>query len=338
MDIKKLEEYLYTETESEKWHLSHPGKLSHFYDTLEKRTHNDKEYYYFDFKNTLKTELCGIVRESRYTFIPPHFHKDMELNYIYHGECTFIINGKEILMKQGDLCILDSNVVHSAISLKKTDDIVINIVFRKSFFDYVFLNRMSNQGIVSSFLLDAISRNQAHDRYILFHTAEYSRIHSLIQFLLCEYFAPGNCYHELMRLYSAALFTELSNTSYHSLDKNTVQNKLLPILKYIETNYNTCTLSETAEYFGYNANYLSNYLKKETGKSFVQIKTTQQITESSALLTMSDLSINEIAAQTGFSNITHFYKKFEETYHMTPGEYRNSAKIFSGSKEDLTLH
>lgn len=322
MTIQELEEFLYEDTASEKWHLSHPGKLSRFYDSLEKRLYNHKEYYYFDFKNTLKTEMCGIVRESRYTVIPPHFHKDMELNYIYHGECTFIVNGKEITMKQGDVCILDSNVVHSAVSYKKRDDIVINMVFQKSFFDYVFLNRMANQGIVSSFLLNAIYKDQAHNRYILFHTTENPRVHSLIQFLLCEYYARGNCYHELMRLYSAALFTELGNTTCQSLDNNPSQSKLLPILKYMESNYSTCTLSGTAGYFGYNKNYLSNYLKKETGKSFIQIKTAQQMVEGCALLTNTDLSVNEIAAQVGCSNITYFYKKFMEAYHMTPGEYR----------------
>lgn len=326
MDILELEEFLYKETESEKWHLSHPGKLSRFYDTLEKRLYDHKEYYYFDFKNTLKTEMYGIVRESRYTVIPSHFHKDMELNYIYHGECTFIINGKQITMRQGDVCILDSKVVHSAISYKKQDDIVINMVFQKSFFDYVFLNRMSNQGIVSSFLLNAIYKDQAHNRYILFHTTENPRVHSLIQFLLCEYYAPGTCFHELMRLYSAALFTELGNTTYQFLDDNPTQSKLLPILKYIESNYNTCTLPETAEHFGYNRNYLSNYLKKETGKSFIQIKTAQQMVEGSALLTNTELSVTEIAAQVGCSNITHFYKKFLEAYHMTPGEYRQRNK------------
>lgn len=328
MDIRELETFLYKETESEKWHLSHPGKLSHFYDTLKKKLYNHKEYYYFDFKNTLKTEMYGIVRESRYTTIPPHFHKDMELNYVYHGECTFIVNGKEITMKQGDVCILDSNVVHSATSYKKYDDIIINMVFQKSFFDYVFLNRMSNQGIVSSFLLNAIYKDQAHNCYILFDTTENPRVHSLIQFLLCEYFAPGSCYHELMRLYSAALFTELGNTTYQSLDYNPSQSKLLSILKYIESSYNTCTLSRTAEHFGYNANYLSSYLKKETGKSFIQIRTAQQMVEGSALLTNTDLPVNEIAAQVGCTNITYFYKKFSEAYYMTPGEYRRKTRPF----------
>ncbi len=84
----------------------------------------------------------------------------MELNYIYSGSCTFVINGREITLKKGDLCILDSDVWHSATSYKKEHDIVINIVFRRQFFDGVFLSRLSQQGVVASFLVDAVSRNR----------------------------------------------------------------------------------------------------------------------------------------------------------------------------------
>ncbi len=83
MGIKELEDFLYQETDSEQWHLKHEGELSHFYNKLEKVAFDSGEYYCFDFCNTLKTDTIGIVRESRYTTIPAHFHKDMELNYIY---------------------------------------------------------------------------------------------------------------------------------------------------------------------------------------------------------------------------------------------------------------
>ena len=102
MGIKELEDFLYQETDSEQWHLKHEGELSHFYNKLEKVAFDSGEYYCFDFCNTLKTDTIGIVRESRYTTIPAHFHKDMELNYIYSGSCTFVIKGKEITMKQGE--------------------------------------------------------------------------------------------------------------------------------------------------------------------------------------------------------------------------------------------
>lgn len=93
-------------------------------------------------------------------------------------------------------------------------------------------------------------------------------------------------------------------------------------LKYIESNYKNCSLPDVAEKFGYNANYLSNYLKEKTGKSFIEIKISQQMAESVFLLINSDLTVNEIAETVGCNNITYFYKKFHETYGITPREYR----------------
>ena len=323
MGIKELEDFLYQETDSEQWHLKHEGELSHFYNKLEKVAFDSGEYYCFDFCNTLKTDTIGIVRESRYTTIPAHFHKDMELNYIYSGSCTFVIKGKEITMKQGDLCILDSNVIHSAVSYKEYGDIVINIIFQHEFFDHLFLSKLSQKGIISSFFLDVISKNRAHNQYLIFQTQENFKIHSLIQFLLCEYFSPSQCYHELMQAYSAALFIELINTMYDSEKyRLSKKNQLFSILKYIETHYKNCSLTEIASHFGYSPNYLSNYLKEKTGKSFIEIKISQQMAESTFLLIHSEHTINEIAETVGCNNITYFYNKFYDTYQCTPREYR----------------
>lgn len=327
MDLQRLEQYLYEETPSEKWHLIHPGVLSPFYDTLEKRRLGDQEYYYFDFHNTLKTELFGIVRETRYTTIPAHFHKDMELNYIYSGSCTFFMNGRTIRMEEGDLCILDSNVVHSAVSVKSSEDIVINVIFKKEYFDHVFLSRLSSKGIVVDFLLDMLSKSRDHDKYLLFHTKNNFKVHLLIQFLLVEYFFPSQCRHELIQQYSGALFTELISTSCIEPGLYTSQDGLLRILKYIERNFQRCSLSDTAAHFGYNANYLSNYLKVKIGKTFTEIKLSQQMMQSARLLEGTDMTIEEIVDYVGCSNISFFYKKFQDTYQTTPKGYRLAHRI-----------
>ena len=44
--------------------------------------------------------------------------------------------------------------------------------------------------------------------------------------------------------------------------------------------------------------------------------------QAALLLRESVLPITEVAAQSGFSNMTHFYKLFDRKFHMTPGEYR----------------
>ena len=97
---------------------------------------------------------------------------------------------------------------------------------------------------MASFLVDAVSRNRRHDKYLIFHTQNEPKIHSLIQFLLCEYFDRSSCYGELIKAYATALFLELVNVM-HSQAERTISDSneiLVPVLQYLEKNYKTCTL------------------------------------------------------------------------------------------------
>ena len=328
MNIQDLEEFLSIHTAGEKWHLENQNQLSPVYDNIPIHHFQNEDCYYFDFIKTLKHENIGVIKETRFTTIPPHYHRDMELNYIYSGSCTFVINGKEVKLNKGDICILDTNVVHSATSYKNEEDIVINIVFKKDFFNSVFLSRLSKKGLVTSFLFDAISKNRQHNKYLIIETQNNPRFHSIIQFLLCEYFGPSACYEELTQTYVTALFLELINTLYQRQDETYDehnQESIIPILNYIEEHYKDCSLDALSQHFGYNPNYLSNLLKKKTGKSFIELKTMQQLTETAFLLSNSHKSIQEIILKVGCNNMNYFYKKFQSTYGMTPKEYRQHA-------------
>ncbi len=147
MNYKELEEFLHQETYSETWHILHPNILSPAYLNIPVCTVDHQQVYYFDFKNTLLNDNIALIKETRYTIIPPHFHKDMEMNYIYEGSCRFIINGQNISLEKGDVCILGSNVIHCA-EYKGANDIVINTVFRRSFFTSQFFSQVPEQSIV----------------------------------------------------------------------------------------------------------------------------------------------------------------------------------------------
>lgn len=181
---------------------------------------------------------------------------------------------------------------------------------------------------MASFLVDAVSRNRRHDKYLIFHTQNEPKIHSLIQFLLCEYFDRSSCYGELIKAYATALFLELVNVM-HSQAERTISDSneiLVPVLQYLEKNYKTCTLTQLAEKFGYNPNYLSAQLKHITGCSFVELKNSQQFSEAAFLLANTECAIGEIMEKIGCSNRTFFYRKFEQIYRMTPREYRVQAR------------
>ncbi len=129
--------------------------------------------------------------------------------------------------------------------------------------------------------------------------------------------------------YGILLFLELINSvqiqtnSYHCKNQN---DKIIEILSFIEKNYKTCTLNELGNVFNFNPNYIGNFIKDKTGKTFQELKTLQQITEASILLAESSYSINEIISKVGCTNANYFYKKFKSIFHKTPKEYRSSIK------------
>ena len=47
--------------------------------------------------------------------------------------------------------------------------------------------------------------------------------------------------------------------------------KIVDILDYLEANYLTVTLQSTADHFGFHPNYLSAFIKRETGRTFKEL-------------------------------------------------------------------
>jgi YesN/AraC family two-component response regulator len=94
------------------------------------------------------------------------------------------------------------------------------------------------------------------------------------------------------------------------------------IMRYMELHCKDVSLSEVAFRFGYNIFYLSKLIKKRTGHNFTELKQRACIEYAKNMLVTSNVPIQEIAIQSGFSNITHFYTVFKKYYSITPADYR----------------
>jgi len=84
------------------------------------------------------------------------------------------------------------------------------------------------------------------------------------------------------------------------------------------------SVSEVAEHFGYNSEYLTTAMRRATGKSIVEHIREARITEAKNLLLCSDLSIKEIAFRCGFSDEKYFLRVFRHLTDLSPREYRNA--------------
>ena len=101
---------------------------------------------------------------------------------------------------------------------------------------------------------------------------------------------------------------------------------LYDILDYIKDHYKEGNLTALCEYFGYDPSYTSKLIKKYSGKTFKQLVMEERMQTASILLQNAEMPIYDISKQVGFTNLTSFYKKFEEYYHCTPQEYRKKRR------------
>lgn len=264
-------------------------------------------------------------KQTRYSSVPLHRHNYLELFYIYEGSCSATINGSRVALRTGDVCIMDTQSIH-AIDPVGEDDIVLNCLFDKTYFNAQFIGRLAASGPVAQFLAGALSCHTRHDQYLLFHTAGNELVRELFEDAFCEYLDPGVCTVDTLDSYMTLIFIQMARCYQAAKEQEyraDSRSYLTEVLRYIEEHYADCTLETTAAQFSFHPNYLSRAIKKTTGFSFKELVDQTRLRQAAFLLKNSSLAVNDIAAQCGWSNLSQFYRKFSGGYGCTPKEYRS---------------
>lgn len=98
-------------------------------------------------------------------------------------------------------------------------------------------------------------------------------------------------------------------------------------LLFMEQHYmEDISLEDTAENSGISSFYLSRLLKQELKQTFVEILTDIRMRQALHLLWDRNMTVKEIAEQSGYSNITYFYKVFKKYTGISIGEIREQIK------------
>lgn len=294
------------------------------YNNLKLSSLNSEDF--FEIPN-LNLEKLSFIKHHRFAPISSHKHKFIEMSYIYSGEINEIINGTPITFKKGDLIILDTNVIHS-VDMSGPDDIMLNFLINKDYFNNSFFNQLDSENVFTNFLLHSLYESHKYNTYLVFKTEESEFIHNIICKIAQELIDPNlnstaithSCliilFSELLRIYDSQQKSENNN----DLSRQTKLS--IDITNYISSNYETTNLVLAAEHFHFTPNYFSNLVKKYTGKNFKDLILDEKLKKSCYLLRNTNLTIEEVIEKSGISNIQFFYKKFKEKYGVTPYKYR----------------
>lgn len=99
--------------------------------------------------------------------------------------------------------------------------------------------------------------------------------------------------------------------------------KIDKILKYITSNFHRkITIEEVAEIANLSPTSFCRYFKSKTLKPFTLFVNEIRIEYAAKLLIESNRSVSEICYQSGFNQLSNFYKQFSDFKQMTPKQYR----------------
>ncbi len=252
-----------------------------------------------------------------------HWHNYLEIGLCTGGSGKFIFTNKEYDVKKGDVFIVSNFENHVAISELPTCTDYIFVIFLPDFiaspgsrhfdFEYLYPFRYNSKTFNNKLdgampetkaigeriegLKDVWDRREAGYRHILDANLR------MILALLIKYYKTT--------------YAEYYSISAHS------QAKIHEALYYINQNFNRgITLNELAERFHISESRFRHLFKETIRMGFKEYITYLRLTESRKLLLTTDLNINDIAGNAGYTNINQFYKMFYKYVFMSPAEYR----------------
>ena len=278
----------------------------------------------------LNNSSISITVQPIKSFIPYHIHNYVEIMIPLVEDCFVYVERTKIKVKQNNLIFMGNKTVHK-VSPINSKGIVVNIALRSSAFslnDLDFLHHKKNGTNISNILFSLLSDEEyGEGRYNLFDVKANPKIIALIYDIIYEYYHPDIQSNQLIRLEMLTLFSRLiRQANYSGMTVKEIRkqkNNLLSLLLYIEKNYEKITLQEMANYFGFNPNYLSDFLKKHTGKTFIQLVHLQRVNVAAEYLSYTVAPIDRIANKVGYENPSYFYKIFKKYFGVSPAEYRH---------------
>lgn len=256
-----------------------------------------------------------------------HYHKEYELLLITHGHGKRFAGDGVDHFKEGDIVLFGANLPHFHMSDKiyyENNDLYCSsevIQFTKDIFP-AELDKMPEFSRISALL-------KTSEQGILFQnkkiTGKISEIFPILDSLSGIHLLT-QLYQILDLLGSSKKYKLLSGFAYNFQAAqhhcNTPVNRTFTyLMNHFQENIRLTTIAAHA---GQNHAALCRNFRQSTGKSIFECLTEIRIEFACKLLINSDLSVIQIAYESGFRNISHFNHKFKEMLKMTPIEYRKS--------------
>ena len=252
--------------------------------------------------------------------IPVHWHDELEIIYVKSGFLTVNISGENYIGKPGDAFVESPGNLHFMGSQTGTVDYFTflfplkYIAFRTDdMLDDKLIEPLNSGHLMISPEIKDTVKEQC-EQLAGVYAAEIDESEPKITGQIKKKIILLQFIHELWK---KGFIVENDTTGRNTVEKEMVS--------YIQQNYTgKILLREFGEQFHLSEKYISRYFKEHFHITLSQYVTYLRLEHAKQMLQETDISVTEVAMQSGYQNISYFIRSFKKTYGVSPLKYRKS--------------
>ncbi len=261
------------------------------------------------------------LKDSRAQKLDYHYHEFDKLILLLGGKVTYVVEGVTYFLQPWDVLLVQHNMIH-----KPTIDPVEPYERVVIWLGRDWLEKRSDPGEALDTCFHTVRQRGFH----LLRTDGTRRlqymqsIQQLEEALRSDEFGAGRMADTLCQQLLIAVNRDIlrSRTATEAQDSYRVDPKMEEILKYITANLETeLSVDVLAKRFYLSRYYLMHRFKAVTGYTVHQYISQKRLLRAGELI-RAGVPVMKAAEQAGFSEYSTFLRAFQNTFHMSPREFR----------------
>jgi beta-xylosidase/AraC-like DNA-binding protein len=248
-----------------------------------------------------------------------HLHQDLEILYLLRGTAKVIVSEESYLLKMNDYILINANKRHSIENLELTT------VFARFTIDFSLMTEYLGTNQILFWCNSVVDKHEA-----------YASLRRILDQILNLFFEEAEEEQFRLRsLYYNVIYLLVSNFMVKTKDLRIQKlgflkdTRVFEIQNYVQANFQKqLSLNDLSRQLYLSAAYLSKYIKKQFGMSFVDYVNNVRLFHAVEELIYTNKKVTRIAVDNGFPATASFNKAFKDCFQVTPSQYRTShAKI-----------
>ncbi|MBI4977776.1 MAG: helix-turn-helix domain-containing protein [Spirochaetes bacterium] len=266
--------------------------------------------------------LVSIVPHMLSGDFAEHTHDYAELFIVQSGAAVHRVNGKEDVLRPGDVYVLGEGVSHAFLGAKKLA--LYNIGYRPALLSLLGDDVRKLHGYQALFVIAPSSSDTGYRASMRLAPAERAAVTAIIERVLAELALHAGGNETLSHLAVSELIVRLSR--YYAPHRSSFMNAIDPLARtagFMEAHWNRpLTVQTLAKQYGSSVRHFDRVFKAHYGMTPFDYILRHRIRRAGEMLAGPIRPITDIAFDCGFTDSNYFSRQFKRLTGRSPSDVR----------------